>query len=133
MGQYETAIKYEKQAMAISSIARVGLAQGFLAFAYGKSGQKEKAMEIIAKMIEARNKGVRACYIGLAYCGIGRDDEALLWLEEAYQDHDVYIIGVATRPLWGELHWDPRYQKILKQMKLPLQLEYIRKALDKMA
>lgn len=83
-------------------------------------------------MIEDREKGIKACWIGLAYCGVGLNDEALQWLEQAHRDHDVYLTGVAARPLWGELHWDPRYQKIVKQMKLPLQLDYIRKALDKM-
>ena len=86
-------------------------------------------------MIARRESGERvfACYIGLAYHGAGLDEKALQWLEQSYRDRDPYLAGLAGRILWGELHWDPRYQDIVRRMGLPLQLEYIRKALERMA
>ena len=45
LGQYETAIAHEEKA--VSARMYYGLLHGFLAYAYGKSGQKAKALKVI--------------------------------------------------------------------------------------
>jgi TolB-like protein len=132
MGRYETAISLLEKTM--STDRDDNLYEGFLAYAYGRAGRKDEALKLIREMTARRGQGrvVWACFIGLACCGAGLDEEALDWLEQSYRDHDVYISGAAVRPLWGELHWHPRYQAIVRRLGLPLQLDYIRTALAKM-
>jgi TolB-like protein len=132
LGRYETAISLLEKTLTVSR--EDNLDEGFLAYAYGRAGRKNEALKLIRAMIERRGKeaGKWACYIGLACCGAGLDEEALDWLEQSYRDHDVYLVGAAVRPLWGELNWHPRYQAVLRRLNLPLQLDYIRSALDRM-
>jgi hypothetical protein len=69
--------------------------------------------------------------IALANHGVGLDVEALKWLEQAYKDKNGPLIQIAHRFVWREMHWDPRFQEILRKMRIPLQLEYIRRSLDR--
>ena len=132
MGRYETAVGLLEKIL--KTVRGDNLDEGFLAYTYGRAGRKEEALKLIRAMIERRGQGrvIWACYIGLACCGAGLNEEALDWLEQSYRDHDVYLAGVAVRPLWGELNWHPRYQAIVRRLGLPLQLDYIRRALENM-
>jgi len=132
LGRYETAIPLLEKTLTVSR--EDNLFEGFLAYAYGRAGRKNEAQKIIRSMIERRGRepGEWACYIGLACCGAGQEEEALNWLEQSYEDHDVYLGGAAVRPLWGDLNWHPRYQAVVKRLGLPLQLDYIRGALERL-
>ena len=74
-----------------------------MAWGLGKLGQTQEALEIINEMIDWRGKGrkVRAYFIGFALHGIGRDEEALKWLEIALADHEPVLAGLPNRGGWG--------------------------------
>jgi TolB-like protein len=131
MRRYESVIIHGEKALSASGM--YPYARGFVACAYGKLGKKGKALQMIEKMIEEREQQKHLTYyIALACYGVGMDDEALRWLEQCYQDHYVGLTHLAHRFVWGEMHWDPRFQNILRRMGIPLQLEYIRRALDRL-
>jgi TolB-like protein/Tfp pilus assembly protein PilF len=130
-GQYQTVIT---RGEALSDPFVYDMFRGRLVYAYGKAGQKDRALQMIADMQEKYRKNdgsIDASSIALAYHGVGQDEEALEWLEQAYKDRDVYLVQLAHRTPWGELHWDSRFQDLLRRIGVPIQLEYIRKALDR--
>jgi TolB-like protein/Tfp pilus assembly protein PilF len=53
------------------------------------------------------------------YAELGRREEALAKLEEAYRLHDPELIWVQTEPAFDPLHGDERYKTIIRGMGLP--------------
>ena len=133
MGQYDAAIS---RGEALSDPAIYDMFLGNLVYAYTKVGQTDKALRMIVEMkdrYQRKNGNIDAYSIALACHGVGQDKEALQWLEKAYLDRDGWLPQLAHRTPWGELHWYPHFQDILRRIGVPVQLEYIRMALDKMA
>ncbi|UCF97306.1 MAG: hypothetical protein JSV89_19355 [Spirochaetaceae bacterium] len=131
MEQYQTVIT---RGEALSDPHIYYMFRGWLVYAYAKAGQTDKALQMIAEMKQSYQKKdgcAKAGDIALACHGVGQEEEALQWLEQAYQDRDVYLAQLAHRTPWGQLHWDPRFQDILRRIGVPVQLEYMRKALER--
>ena len=61
--------------------------------------------------------------VGLVYIGLGRKEEAIRWLEKAYEQNDHYLDP--EDPSADPLRSDPRFQdlerrwKIAQQVKIP--------------
>jgi TolB-like protein/DNA-binding winged helix-turn-helix (wHTH) protein len=53
------------------------------------------------------------------YARLGRKEEALHYLERAYDDHVPVLVFIQNEPAFDSLHDDPRYQAIVKKMGLP--------------
>ena len=56
--------------------------------------------------------------IAVVYLGLGEHDEALAWLEKAYQDHDVRLSFLKVDPKWNPLRSDARFAMLLKRIGL---------------
>lgn len=55
-----------------------------------------------------------------AYAFREEADRAFYWLERAYDQHDGGMFLVMVDPLLKNLKADPRYEVVLKKMRLPL-------------
>jgi hypothetical protein len=61
-------------------------------------------------------------FIAAAWVELGRKDQALDWLEKAYQDRIMFLVnlrreraaGATFKPLWGE----PRFEALLAKLNL---------------
>ena len=53
------------------------------------------------------------------YAHLRRKDEALHYLELAYQEHEPWLVHIQNMPSFDFLHSDPRYQTIVMKMGLP--------------
>lgn len=99
-----------------------GWAEGMILFCHLKKGDRNKAEEILASMIEERKKiQVSPVCIGWGFAGLGDLDEAFKWLETGVQERDslMAFIHVYTEMIVPELTRDPRFDAILKKMNLP--------------
>lgn len=128
-GQLETAFKHCERAWAMRT--DYDLYRGYMAYICGKRGMKEKAFKMIDEMILDRSESgqVQAFWIAFAYHGAGMNDKAIQWLEKASENNEIHIRLLAVQPLWGELHWDSRFQNIIRSLGLPLQLDFIESAI----
>jgi hypothetical protein len=52
----------------------------------------------------------------------GDNDRALYWLERAFEKRDPTMPLIAVVPDFDELHDDPRFQDLLRRMKLPVEV-----------
>jgi serine/threonine-protein kinase len=87
-----------------------------LANAYAAAGQKAEAKQILDKLLEQ----TRHAYFRIAsvYVSLGDKEQALLWLEKAY-DERAYVLGyVNADPMFDRLRSEPRFIALLRKMGL---------------
>jgi hypothetical protein len=49
---------------------------------------------------------------------LGRTDEAVRWLEKAYDEKDAHLVLLGVEPKWGPLRGTVGYMKLLERMSL---------------
>ena len=87
---------------------------------YGLQGRKHEAEELIDEVKKtARHQYVSGWFFAGAYVGLGQKDEAITWLERAYEEHDQWMVYVAENPVLDPLHSEPRFQALLRRMNFP--------------
>ncbi len=118
-GMYEEAVASYGREMARSGKATRLLA--FTAHALGKAGQTTEALKLIAELTErARHDYVAGNLLAIAHMGVGNKEEALRWLEHAFEQRTQ--LGDLNRGahFWLQpLHSDPRYQDLIRRLRLP--------------
>ncbi len=129
-GQYDKAVGHIEKALSI--IPEFDAYRNVLSLAYAGAGRNQEASGILSGMMKDRENGknIRAFDISLSCHAVGRDEEALNWLEVSHREDKMYTFNALFIPSFGELHWDSRFQNIFSDDGVPMQLEYIRKALD---
>jgi len=87
---------------------------------YGLEGRRNKAEKLIGELREmARHQYVSGVFFAEAYVGIGQKDQAVTWLERAYDEHDQWMVYIASYPGLDRLHSEPRFQALLRRMNFP--------------
>jgi len=62
---------------------------GALGYAYARSGDKQDAFKMLSQLKELEKHSKRAAFdVAVVEIGLGKKDEALAWLETAYQEHN---------------------------------------------
>jgi len=90
-----------------------------LAYVYGRSGQQSQARYALQKLLEwDHRKPVDPAAVAWAYVGVGDPDQAFAYLEKAYVQHSVMITTLKVEPGFDPLRADPRYQYLLRRVRL---------------
>ena len=116
-GKFDEAIAEFNKAMTLSgSLAR---AKANTANAYALSGKRKEAQKILEELRELSKKEyVSPEDIALIYMGLGDKERTLDWLEKAYDEGDPVLNHIKVEPQFAGLHSEPRFQAILKRMRL---------------
>jgi len=100
--------------------AREPLPLASLASVYGLAGRTREAMKLIDELKErSRQHHVSASLFAEAYIGLGEKDEAMTWLERAYEEHDQWMVYIKAYPGWDALLSEPRFQALVRRMNFP--------------
>jgi len=84
------------------------------------SGKREEAARLLREMHELIEKRyVPPLELASCHFALGGIDEAFEWLAKAFQDHSFEVILVRIDPRWQGLRGNPRFEHLLKQLKLP--------------
>jgi hypothetical protein len=68
----------------------------------------------------AGEKPVPSYEVAIAYVGLGRRDEALTWLERAYEERDsTWLVDMGIDPRLEPLRREPRFQDLMRRLDLP--------------
>lgn len=118
-GMYTKAIAAHRKGIALTGESARSLA--LLALAYGKGGQRAEALKIVDKLNErARREYISGYDMALAHMGLANKDEALRWLQTAFDAGDQELPGLNRAPFWWDsLRADPRFQDLVGRMRLP--------------
>jgi TolB-like protein/Tfp pilus assembly protein PilF len=90
------------------------------AYVYAMTGRKSEALKILDKIMEQwKQKETQALPIAYVYSGLRENEQALDWLEKAYEEHDPNMAFLNVRPWVDPLRSDPRFQDLLRRMNFP--------------
>jgi tetratricopeptide (TPR) repeat protein len=80
------------------------------------------ALNSIAELMIERSKTtfVTPWQIATLYTRAGKNEEALEWLERAFEAHDANMPSISVDPIFDDLRDEPRFNELLRQMNLPL-------------
>jgi TolB-like protein/DNA-binding winged helix-turn-helix (wHTH) protein/Tfp pilus assembly protein PilF len=99
---------------------RAPLLLASLASVYGLAGRKREAVKLIDELKEgSRQHHISASLFTEAYIGLGEKDEAMTWLERAYEEHDQWMVYIKSYPGWDALRSEPRFQALVRRMNFP--------------
>jgi eukaryotic-like serine/threonine-protein kinase len=94
--------------------------QALLGHAYAASGKRDEALRTLDQLKEISEKRYVSAYaFAIIYAGLGEKDQALQWLEQAYQNHDWMMARLKIDPLLDNLRSDPRFQNIVRRVGIP--------------
>jgi eukaryotic-like serine/threonine-protein kinase len=88
-----------------------------LAITYTRMGRQTEARNILAQLVQAREKRyVSAPLIAAVLTALGDKEEAFRWLEVAYEEHSGVLQWIAFLPEFRALHSDPRFPHLLQRI-----------------
>jgi TolB-like protein/Tfp pilus assembly protein PilF len=89
-----------------------------LAYALAVSGRTDEAQHIVKGLVAKQSQHSPShSNIALAYVGLGDHNEAMVWLEKAYQSR--FNPSILMRRAFDPLRYDPRFQELLRRLRLP--------------
>ncbi len=117
LSKYNEAIEAAKKAVELdraSSEMKLELVE-----VYAASGQREMARKLLDEVLTSAKKAYTSpTSVGIALFHLGRKDEALKWLEEAYEERDSGLLYFRSFPWLEEYRSDPRWLEIERKMGL---------------
>ncbi len=117
-GIHTEAITEFQKAIALSS--GEWEADGWLGYAYALAGRRDEALRVLSELSGLRKQRyVEAFGIARIYVGLGEKEQALSWLEKAYEEHAVWTVYLKVDPTLNPLRSDPRFQALLRRMNFP--------------
>jgi len=122
---------YEKQGRIDEAIAEwetaVDLTSGQSAVYRARLGRtlaladrRSEALEILRELTElAGREYVSPVVFVEIYIGLGDNDEAIDWLEKAYEERSAYMALLKVYKRFDPLRSEPRFQDLLRRMNFP--------------
>jgi Tfp pilus assembly protein PilF len=108
----------------LDSISQAGLASNnlaFLSYHYADLGETAKARAILDRLVaQDKEGGVDPLNMALAYAGLRDNERAIAFLQKAFDQHSSLLPEIRQWEEFRPLLSEPRVQKILRGMGLPL-------------
>lgn len=89
-----------------------------LGHAYGVAGQPARAREVLASLHQLeRGIYVPAYFFALVHAGLGERDQALRYLERAFQERSTVLAYLLIDPRLAPLRTEPRFQALANRLE----------------
>ncbi len=86
---------------------------------YRKSGWKAYVQANLDRALQADKVTLPPFVLAGFYARLGRNDEAIEWLEKGYDERDFRVIMIATSFEFDSLRSDPRFKDLVRRVGLP--------------
>src|SRR5262249_47672807 len=111
-GNFPEAITLYTKAQEATNLPSTGLA-----ITYARMDQQTKARNILAQLVQARERRyVSAPLIAAVSTALGDKEEAFRWLETAYEEHSGVLQWIAFLPEFRALHSDARFPHLFQRI-----------------
>jgi tetratricopeptide (TPR) repeat protein len=92
-------------------------ARGFVA---GVSGRAAQALEVLAELKELSVRRFVTSYgVALVHAGLSQNDDAIAWLNKAFDERSNWLVWLRLDPRWKGLRPDPRFAHLVSRMRFP--------------
>jgi DNA-binding winged helix-turn-helix (wHTH) protein/TolB-like protein/tetratricopeptide (TPR) repeat protein len=82
----------------------------------GKRSEAQRVLDELKGM--SKQRYVPPYNIAIVYVGLGEKQQALAWLEKAYEDRDVRLVFLNVEPKWDALRAEERFTDLIRRMGL---------------
>jgi TolB-like protein/Tfp pilus assembly protein PilF len=94
-------------------------ATGVLIRAYAHAGRRSDAMRLLAELKQRRKAGyIPAGAFVNAYLGLGDNEQAFYWLEQAYKEQSNILQFLKVHPYFDPIRSDPRFADLVRRVGL---------------
>jgi hypothetical protein len=84
----------------------------------GRAGDRAAARRILGQLTaRAAAQYVPATSFALVHLGLGERQEALRYLEQGCERHDISMVSLNTHPIYDDLRREPRFEALLRRMR----------------
>ena len=104
---------------AVSLSSRSADAISLLTRAYAHAGRRSDALRLLAELKQRRKAGyIPAGAFVNAYLGLGDNEQAFYWLEQAYKEQSNILQFVKVHPYFDPIRGDPRFADLVRRVGL---------------
>jgi serine/threonine-protein kinase len=126
LAAYEQKLMYDKAIAGFPSVIPVkgGSEWSFflagIGHVYAVSGKKSEAQAVLDELRQlSERQYVPGPSIALIYAGLGKKDQAFVWLEKGFEERSFQMQWLRAEPRWDSLRSDPRFASLLRRIGLP--------------
>ena len=117
-GRYQEALAESQKAVALNPVSPMFKAG--LGYVHAHLGQPDTARRIIGELTTVSGQRYTpALAFALVHLGLGERDQAIDWLEKAYEERYNRLAYLRREPVWDPLRRDPRFQDLVRRIGLP--------------
>jgi len=117
-GDYGLAIPELRKAVELSH--GTPLMTSALASVSARSGNKAAAERLLANLSsESKRQYVSPYYFAVVYVGLGKQEEAINWLEKAFADRSNGLVFLKVEPELDDLRSNPRFVALQRKLNFP--------------
>ena len=94
-------------------------AMGVLIRAYAHAGRRSDALRLLAELKRRKEAGyIPAAAFVNAYLGLGDNEQAFYWLEQAYKEQSNILQFLKSHPYFDPIRGDPRFTDLVRRVGL---------------
>lgn len=93
---------------------------GCIGGCYAALGRRREAIEMVGELQELSQRNHVSPYvISWIYAGLGDKENAMAYLEQAYEGRSTYLALIKMEPAWDFLRSDPRFEDLQRRVGFP--------------
>jgi serine/threonine protein kinase/Tfp pilus assembly protein PilF len=116
-GASQEAISEFQKALELSGVDAVHAV--WLGRAYAQAGDRAHALQVLQQLEQkSRTVYVPPYFLATLDTALGNKEQAFIWLDKAYAEHDLYLAWIKFDPALDTLRSDPRFQDLQRRLKL---------------
>ena len=117
LGKLEEALHHFHKGEKLSG--NIPYVTGVLAHCYAVMEKRSKAEAMLRELVRlAQKRHVPAATVALVHLGLGQLDEALSWLEKAFEQREGALAFLDVYPTYDPLRSEPRFQAMVSKLGL---------------
>lgn len=114
-GRKEEAIAEARTAVSLSNDLPMMLA--YLAIALAVVGEQSESRALLQRVMSAGF--VPPIYIAMLHAALGEEEDAIDWLERAYDERSDWVSSIGVQPVFKRLASNGRFLQLLERLRLP--------------